>query len=92
MYENLYEVEKSIDESRFDAYITNGLDIHSIIPLSNGKESHYIIVDSSINTDFIYHIDYYLRKHFNSVGIEYKYSEEFIKQSLLKDDPSHYTG
>ena len=74
MYENLYEVEKSIDEPRFDAYITNGLDIHSIIPLSNGKESHYIIVDSSINTDFIYHIDYYLRKHFNSVGIEYKYS------------------
>lgn len=40
MYENLYEVEKSIDEPRFDAYN----------------------------------------------------SEEFIKQSLLKDDPSHYTG
>ena len=92
MYEDLYEVERSIDEPKFDAYISNGLDLHSVIPLSNGKESHYIIVDSSINTDFIYHIDCYLRKHFNFVGIEYKYSEEFIKGSLLKDEPSHYTG
>ena len=75
MYEDLYEVERSIDEPKFDAYISNGLDLHSVIPLSNGKESHYIIVDSSINTDFIYHIDCYLRKHFNFVGIEYKYSE-----------------
>ena len=46
MYEDLYEVERSIDEPKFDAYISNGLDLHSVIPLSNGKESHYIIVDS----------------------------------------------
>ena len=42
MYEDLYEVERSIDEPKFDAYISNGLDLHSVIPLSNGKESLYI--------------------------------------------------
>lgn len=79
MLKKTYYKDKSINESKFEVCITNGLFLHSIIPLNNGKESHCIIEDPSINTDFTDYIDFYLQEHFKAEGIKYPYSEEFIK-------------